>query len=118
MGYWKGSGLAMMIDLLVSMLSGGLSTPEIGDLEDEHAISQLFLAIDLEGLSEEDDRRRIVGAITASLRDCAPLDEGGRVYHPGERSWARRQENERKGIPVDAGTWEAILALLDSREDS
>ena len=90
--------------------------PTQRDLEDEHAISQLFLAIDLQGLTDEDDRRRIVGAITASLRDCAPLDEGGRVHHPGERTWARRQENERKGIPLNADTWRAILALAEGRE--
>lgn len=111
MGYWKGSGLAVLIDLLVSMLSGGLSTPEIGQREEEHGVSQLFLAFDAGQLAAADDRRRIIGAITASLRDCAPMEDDQPATYPGQRTWAKRRENERMGIPVDRETWNAIEKL-------
>src|SRR5687767_2427526 len=46
-GFWKGSGLALMIDLLAAVLSGGRATHEITpDPEAESALSQVFIAID------------------------------------------------------------------------
>ena len=51
---------------------------------------------------------RIVQEISRSLQETATLDDNGQVFHPGQRSWLRRQENEREGIPVDPGLW-AIL---------
>lgn len=111
MGYWKGSGLALLIDLLVSTLSGGLTTPGIGRREEEYGVSQLFIAFDLEQLADGDSRARIVNEVSASLLETAAMEEGGRVHYPGQRSWLRRQENERDGIPVDRATWAAIMAL-------
>jgi 3-dehydro-L-gulonate 2-dehydrogenase len=110
MGYWKGSGLAVMIDLVASLLAGGLTTREIGQRAAEHGVSQLFAAFDLRQLSEPGDRDRIVRQVTAALQECAPLEPGGRAHLPGDRSWLRRQENETHGIPVDRDTWGAILA--------
>ncbi len=110
MGYWKGSGLAIMIDLVVSLLSGGLTTREIGQREAEHGVSQLFAAFDLRQLSEAGELDRIVQQVTAALQECAPLEADGRAHPPGDRSWLRRQENETRGIPVDRDTWAAILA--------
>lgn len=111
MGYWKGSGLALLIDLLVSSLSGGLTTREVGGREEEYGVSQLFIAFDLEQLADGDSRTRIVNEVRASLLETAAMKDGGQVYYPGQRSWLRRQENKRNGIPVDRATWDAIMAL-------
>src|SRR5699024_5759748 len=35
-GFWKGSGLSIVLDLIASVLSGGNSTYEIGKLKDEY----------------------------------------------------------------------------------
>src|ERR1700730_10695435 len=46
-GYWKGSGLSLVLDMLAAMLSGGLATHQIPrDPTRESGISQIFLAID------------------------------------------------------------------------
>ncbi len=57
MGAWKGSGLAILIDLLVSILSGGLTTNEIGKNEEEYGLSQLFIAFDLQQLSDPENNK-------------------------------------------------------------
>src|SRR5690625_4660470 len=50
-GYWKGSGLSILLDLIASMLADGNTTNDIGKLgEDEYAISQVFIAISKEKL--------------------------------------------------------------------
>jgi len=109
MGYWKGSGLAILIDLLVSVLSGGQTTNEIGQNEHEYGLSQLFIAFDLEQLTDEDSRARIVREVTGSLLETAAMEDGGDIFYPGQRSWLRRQENEQKGIPVDRDLWASIM---------
>ena len=63
MGYWKGSGLAILIDLLVATLSGGLTTAEIGQHADEHGLSQIFIAFDLEQIADGASRSRIIDEI-------------------------------------------------------
>ena len=110
MGYWKGSGLALLLELLVTTLSGGSTTAEIGEREEEYGISQLFLAFDLESLGQASEFQRVLQAIKTSLQKTTPLREGEPASYPGEGTWLRRHRNEREGIPVDAGIWERILA--------
>lgn len=108
MGYWKGSGLAILIDLLVASLSGGLTTSEIGEFEDEHGLSQLFIVFDLQQLADEDSRARIIREVTGSLLETEAMETGGQVFYPGQQSWLRRQENQQQGIPVDHDLWRFI----------
>lgn len=111
MGYWKGSGLAIMIDMLVAVLSDGLTTGDIGQLEDETALSQLFLAMDLEQLSDRGSGDRIVRRILDSVTGCDPVKPGDQVHYPGHRTWLRRMENEKGGIPVPEDLWEQLISM-------
>ena len=46
-GFWKGSGLALMLDLLAAVLSGGKASYQIEPVpERETMVSQVFIAID------------------------------------------------------------------------
>ena len=46
-GYWKGSGLSLVLDMLAAMLSGGRSAHEIPQIPtQESGVSQIFLAVD------------------------------------------------------------------------
>jgi 3-dehydro-L-gulonate 2-dehydrogenase len=108
-GYWKGAGLSVLIDLLVAGLSGGRTTADLGRLEAEYGVSQLFVAFApaLLGPSARD-------AVERTLRNLlhgggASLDD---LRYPGERIERMRTENLRLGVPVDEAVWEAILALL------
>ncbi|KKK69159.1 hypothetical protein LCGC14_2936820, partial [marine sediment metagenome] len=105
MGYWKGSGLAIMIDMLVAVLSGGMTTSEIGELEAEYGLSQLFIALDTEQLSNVGLADRIIQSIIDSVNNTNPIESGGNVFHPGEQTYLRRLENEKLGIPVNPDKW-------------
>lgn len=111
MGNWKGSGLAMLIDLLVSILSGGSTTRDIGKNDEEYGLSQLFIAFDLDQLSDKENSARAIQDVTDSLLESTAIEAGGQVFYPGQQTWMRRKENRKKGIPVDPDTWERIIAL-------
>ena len=110
MGYWKGSGLAVLLDLLAALLSGGASTCEIAaDAIAETRVSQVFLAIDLQSVDAAGVANEVSNRIVASLRGDGDKET---VRYPGERVLQARRENLELGIPVDAGVWERTLAML------
>jgi 3-dehydro-L-gulonate 2-dehydrogenase len=116
-GYWKGSGLSLVLDLLAAMLSGGNATHDI-PLEPtrESGVSQIFLAIDPSNLAPSSlaaraDLDRIADGILESLRDATPIDPAKPVRYPGEQTLHLRQENLRLGVPVTPKIWQKLKDL-------
>jgi len=52
MGYWKGSGLATMLDLLAAILSDGKATQKLDHSGDEYGVSQVFITWSVEKLHD------------------------------------------------------------------
>jgi 3-dehydro-L-gulonate 2-dehydrogenase len=108
-GYWKGSGLSLMLDMLGALLSGGLATHQITvDVIKETRLTQVFLAFDLATIDRAGTREAVVGGILGSLRGSG---NGERLRYPGERIAQTRAENLEQGIPVQPPVWEKILAM-------
>jgi 3-dehydro-L-gulonate 2-dehydrogenase len=108
-GYWKGSGLAMMLDMLAALLSGGLATHQIPvDIIRESRLSQVFLAFDLGAIDAAGSREAVVAGILDSVRG-----PGGaaRLRTPAERIARTRRENLEQGIPVDDRVWQRICEM-------
>jgi 3-dehydro-L-gulonate 2-dehydrogenase len=108
-GYWKGSGLSLVLDMLAAMLSGGLATHQIPrESTRETGLSQIFLAIDPKSIAEPEELARIAEGILGSLREATPVDPAKPVRYPGEQSLQLREENMRLGVPVDPEIWQQI----------
>jgi 3-dehydro-L-gulonate 2-dehydrogenase len=112
-GYWKGSGLSLVLDMLAAMLSGGLATHQIPlDPLRESGISQIFLAIDPSSLADSRELTQIAEGVLNSLREATPVDPDKPVRYPGEQTSQLREENLRRGVPVDPEIWQQISASL------
>ncbi|WP_069998085.1 3-dehydro-L-gulonate 2-dehydrogenase [Cellulosilyticum sp. I15G10I2] len=111
-GFWKGSGLSIMLDLLAAILSQGNSTYEIGKLPAETSISQIFIAFDTSKLGDASYMEKWVEDTIAYIKSSEPVEDGGKIYYPNERSVATRNENQKKGIPVDESYWNEVLSYL------
>jgi 3-dehydro-L-gulonate 2-dehydrogenase len=111
-GYWKGSGLSLVLDMLAAMLSGGNATHDI-PLEPtrESGVSQVFLAIDPSSLATRTELDRIAGAILESLREATPVDPAKPVRYPGEQTVFLREENTRLGVPVTPEVFHKLQSL-------
>ena len=46
MGYWKGSGISILLDLISTVLTDANSVAKIGTFGDEVGLSQVMIAID------------------------------------------------------------------------
>jgi 3-dehydro-L-gulonate 2-dehydrogenase len=118
-GFWKGAGLSFMLDAMAAVLSGGDAVEQIGARGDEYAISQVFIALELERLyPDPGDATQLLDQMIAYTCGAAPASDGERVSYPGERTLRTRTENLEMGIPVDTAMWEQLLEMREGSGSS
>lgn len=111
-GFWKGSGLAIVLDLMAAMLSLGKATHQIAnDSLKEIGLSQVFVAIDPETLGGTERVDQIADEVVESVRRSRPAEEAKPVRYPGENTLRLREENRRLGLPIEEAVWEEILKI-------
>ncbi len=111
-GYWKGSGLAVVLDMAAAMMAMGRATHQIStDPLLESGISQMFFALDPTAFGPAPHLDRIADDVVASLHNTRPVAPGITVRYPGEQTLYMREENSRMGLPVEPAVWEKILAM-------
>jgi 3-dehydro-L-gulonate 2-dehydrogenase len=110
MGYWKGAGLALMLDILSTLLTGGKATYEVNNQDGEYGLSQVFMAIDNSRLENFQGMQAVIGKIIQDYKHSIPIKDETIVY-PGERVLSTRQHNLLNGIPVLKQVWEKVLEL-------
>jgi 3-dehydro-L-gulonate 2-dehydrogenase len=110
-GYWKGAGLSILLDILAATISGGRSTHEIGSCDKETGVSQVFIAINCSNLGNYSSIHNSIKEIIDDIRKSEPVGDGTKVRYPGENVVEIRNQNIKMGIPVDRGLWEKILSL-------
>jgi LDH2 family malate/lactate/ureidoglycolate dehydrogenase len=113
LGGYKGSGLAMMVEILCAVLGGGAICTELGGIRvkgQPMRTSQLFLAIDVARfmpLDEFETRMRSLVEMVKSSKTAKGFDE---VLVAGEPEWRAEEERRRDGIPLSDGVWENLAA--------
>ncbi|MCU7550285.1 3-dehydro-L-gulonate 2-dehydrogenase [Chitinophagaceae bacterium LB-8] len=105
-GFWKGSGLSFMLDVLVASLSAGQSVGQITAGGSEIGLSQFFLCINAPHLNQ-----LLINEIIQYTKSSQPASSDGKIYYPGEKTLAIRIENERNGIPVNNEIWQQVLKM-------
>jgi 3-dehydro-L-gulonate 2-dehydrogenase len=115
-GFWKGSGLAMVLDMIAAMTALGKATHELpADPLREAGVSQVFVAMRPEAFGSREEAERIADGIVESIHRCASAEGGAGVRYPGEKTLATRAENQRLGVPVEEAVWEAIVAMTGAQ---
>ena len=112
-GYWKGSALSMVLDMLATILSAGDSTYKIGQKGSETGVSQVFLCIYPEIFNDPNLKEKLLNEIIDYTHDVEPMHPGGKTYYPGERTKQIRERNLKQGIPVSEEVWNKVLELLE-----
>lgn len=110
-GYWKGSGLSLALDLIASVLAGGRTSRMVGELPVETELCQVFIAISLDGFGDKESLVQNIKDTLEDLKTSAPVKEDQQVYYPGENMMNVRRESMEQGILVDEGIWQKVLEL-------
>lgn len=110
-GFWKGTGLSLLLDLLATILSGGLSTHEVSKREVEYSLSQVFIAIDISKLGDHSLIATVIENVINDYHQSVPENEKKKIIYPGERVLETRKKNLENGIPVMEQVWEEIIKM-------
>jgi 3-dehydro-L-gulonate 2-dehydrogenase len=112
-GYWKGSGLAILLDTLAAVLAEGFATHEIDQVGRGSCggCSQVFIAIDPRQLGGPAFTDRIADGVVDYVTASTPAEGATEVRYPGEAQLRTRAEQRTGGIVVDDGVWGEVLAL-------
>jgi 3-dehydro-L-gulonate 2-dehydrogenase len=110
-GYWKGAGMSLLLDIITTILSGGLAGHEITKSKIETNISQLFIAIDITKLNNHSIIAKTVVGIIDDYHQSVPIDDSKKITFPGERVLQSRKKNLANGIPVLKKVWDEIAKL-------
>src|SRR5690606_7577205 len=107
-GFWKGSGLALMLDLLASILSNGRSTGDITSSGIDSGLSQVFIAIKMD---ESGSSGQLIEQILEFVKSSPPEDPDKPIAYAGEQSLNTRSRNLKEGIPVDETICNVVPAM-------
>ena len=111
-GFWKGSGLSFVLDVLGAMLSGGKATHQFSlDPMKEVGQSQVFLAVAPQSFATMQELSAIADGAIAAVHAATPIEPGKPARYPGEGALATREQSMRLGVAVEDAAWEAFLAL-------
>jgi LDH2 family malate/lactate/ureidoglycolate dehydrogenase len=112
-GDHKGAGLALMMDLLCGVLSGGNFGVEPSSLTKEGPmrVAHVMLAINIEGFMPRDHFMARVDELVALIKSCPPAAGIEQVLVPGEPEHRAQLEREEKGIPLPGWLHEQLNSL-------
>jgi 3-dehydro-L-gulonate 2-dehydrogenase len=110
-GYWKGAGLSLLLDIMATILSGGLSTHQIHNCSSEHSVSQIFIAINIKLLYNYPAIENSINLIIDDLHKSNPDNPSSEIRFPGEKVLQIRKANLEKGIPVSSEAWNKLTSI-------
>jgi LDH2 family malate/lactate/ureidoglycolate dehydrogenase len=116
---FKGTGLAVAIEILCGVLSGGAITNEVGSLRSRNhpaGVSHSFLAIDVQRFLSVHDFTSKVAQLMGILK-ATPVAPGfEEILMAGEREKIVEKQRLRDGIPVPPHLWVSLSRLADTHK--
>lgn len=113
MGGAKGAGIAMLIDILAGVLSGGMFGNDVQPFNlasAETHTSAFILAIDVSAFMPIEQFRSRMDAFIEMMCSAAPASGFDRVVAPGQMEAATAARRQSEGIPISPSLLEALQA--------
>lgn len=104
-GGHKGSGIAIMINVLSSILSGS---------QDGSKIGHSFLAIDIKALQDLNQFESSMDTMIEELKSAKKAQGVKEILYPGELEARRCEESKRSGIPISEGVYKELSDVCSS----
>jgi LDH2 family malate/lactate/ureidoglycolate dehydrogenase len=111
LGGYKGSGLAMMAEILCAVLGGGAMSNELGRIRDRGKpvrVSQMFLGIDVARFMPLDEFTARMDKLAKLVKSAPPAKGYSEVLIAGEPEWRMEEDRRANGIPLEEGTWKLL----------
>lgn len=113
----KGYGLAMMVELLSGVLSGG-GVSVMGDIvswcfdmEKPNNVCHTFIAIDPDKFIGKDALKERMDGVAESIHGAEKAKGKDRIYLPGEIEWTKFKDSQENGILLPEAVLESLTGL-------
>lgn len=119
-GYWKGSGMAIVLDMAAALMANGKSGAVL-DAEGRGSCTgccQIFIAYDPYLFGEKEEIQAKLDHRVARADASHPETEGRPVTCPGERTTATRAKSMRDGVNVDETVWQQVCDIAAGNLDT
>lgn len=113
-GEYKGYGLALVMEVLSSVLAGatfGLSVVPMADASVAQDVGHFFMAIDIDHFMPQIEFQQRMDTLIQEHRDVPRRPGVERIYLPGEIEHLKRVERLKSGIPLDPYVVEGLTRL-------
>ena len=110
MGAHKGSGLALMMEIIPTLLAGHRPITSAGF---HFGNPTLMMALEPRAFDEDSDFRGQVGALMQRVKATAPAEGFDEVLLPGEPEARSYRERARQGIPLPDAVWEDLRGMAE-----
>ncbi|MDR1105392.1 MAG: Ldh family oxidoreductase [Treponema sp.] len=108
-GGHKGYGLAVMVDILTALCSGGIFGESVRDSEASSArVCHFFMAMRIDLFRPPDDFRRDMDRMLGELSSLESADGSGRVWYAGQKEQDAEERSAREGVPLTEEVWETL----------
>jgi len=117
LGGYKGTGLALMVEVLCAVLSGGAMMTGVGGLRIKRRpmrVSHFFLAIDAAHFLPMDEFQARMQQMRETVKGSRPAAGFDEVLIAGDPEWKSDERRRREGIPVSRGIWQQLSLLAES----
>jgi LDH2 family malate/lactate/ureidoglycolate dehydrogenase len=111
LGGYKGSGLAMLVEILCGVLGGGAMSTEVGGVKTVgHPArnSQMFMGIDVSRFMPMNRFQERMEWLVANVKSAALAQGYDEVLVAGDPEWRAEEQRRRDGIPLAEGVWEKL----------
>jgi len=116
LGGYKGSGLAMMVEILCAVLGGGAMSTELGGIRwrgTRVRCSQTFIALDISRFMPVEEFTARMEKLVGLVKSTPPARDYEEVLVAGDPEWRIEAERLAKGIPIADGNWEALVRAAE-----
>lgn len=112
-GYWKGSGMAIALDLAAAMLANGNCGIDLDRAKQGSCTGccQVYIAFDPYLFGGKEEIQAMFNRRVAAADATHPDHEGGQVTCPGERTLSARARSMKEGVTVDEAIWDQIVGI-------
>lgn len=115
-GGYKGFGIAMMVEVLSGVLTGGpfghqerSESPATGKART--AKGYLYITVDIERFCPIEQFKADTDQLIRDIRGCEKAAGVDRIYVPGELEHIKKAQRERDGIPLSKGVIDELEGL-------
>lgn len=117
LGGYKGSGLAIIVDVFSAVLSGAMTSPHVNELrfdpDKPQNVGFFFGAIDVGSFEDVDVFKARIDQLIDELKSCKKMEGVEEIFMPGEIEYRKKEQFSKNGFKIGPGVHNDLLQLKE-----